>query len=73
MGRTSLDADGDYLYSVTAVFPSQYKGFCKIDYAHRIKLGDMVGKLEKTDNPMLPVSGVACEKCVRDLPRAVRE
>jgi hypothetical protein len=74
MPQISLDQDdlGDP-YVVTAVFPSQYKGYCKINLSHRIKLGQMVGKLAHADNPFLPVSGVACEKCLRDLARAPRE
>ncbi len=52
-------------YVIVAVFKSQYKGQCNLDDSHFYKFGDFVGKLERTDNPFLPVSGVCCNRCVR--------
>lgn len=51
-------------------FPAQFVGRCTLDYDHKIRLGDKVARVQRTDNPMLPVPGVACEKCLKILPRA---
>lgn len=52
------------------VFEAQYSGVCTINYDHRVKRGDRVAKVQRADNPMLPVSGVACAACVKVLPHA---
>lgn len=49
-------------------FPAQFPGYCVVNDDHRIRLGDKVARVGRSDNPMRPVSGVACEKCVRLLP-----
>lgn len=65
----SDDDDGQFgeEYVVIAVFPSQYSGVCNVDDGHRYKKGDYVGKLERSDNPFLPVRGVCCNRCVRTI------
>lgn len=56
-------------YVITKVFRSGYSGYCTLDPEHRIKRNDLVGKLGRADNPMLPVTGVACKYCVKHIPR----
>ncbi len=51
-------------------FPSGYNGSCTIDYDHRIRRGDVVSKVQKISNPMVPVSGVACASCTKVIPHA---
>ena len=51
-------------------FEAQYNGVCTIDRDHEIKRRDRVAKVQRADNPMLPVSGVACKNCVRILHHA---
>ena len=48
-------------------FRSQYPGWCTINDLHRIKVNDRVCRVQRADNPMLPVSGVACAACVRSI------
>jgi hypothetical protein len=55
---------------VSQVFTAQYPGNCKVCDA-RYKVGVKVGKLEREDNPFIPVTGVACPRCLRDIPRKV--
>lgn len=52
-------------YLVVAVFPAKFKGVCALDRNHAYKTGDFVGKLERSDNPFIPVPGVCCNRCVR--------
>lgn len=54
-------------YVITATFKAQYKGTCTLDIEHQYKTGDIVGKVERSDNPFLPVAGVACNRCVRSV------
>lgn len=51
-------------------FPAQYGGVCTLDYDHRIRRGDRVAKVQRADNPMLIVSGVACKDCIKGMPHA---
>lgn len=53
-------------------FDAQFPGRCTIDYDHNIRRGDLVARVQRADNPMLPVQGVACSACVRILPRVKR-
>lgn len=53
-------------FLITATFRAQFKGYCTLDPAHAYKVGDFVGKVERADNPFIPVRGVACNKCVRE-------
>lgn len=52
---------------VGRAFESQYSGRCTLDPDHKIKRGDRVARIQRKDNPMLPVSGVVCKNCVSDL------
>jgi len=51
-------------------FQAVYGGVCTINFDHIVKRQDWVSKVQFSDNPMLPVSGVACAQCVRVLPHA---
>jgi hypothetical protein len=64
------DDDGSFGddYVIVATFPSQYRGVCRVDETHSYKRGDYVGKLESASNPFIPVTGVACARCVRMVP-----
>lgn len=62
------EREGDF--EVTGTFPAIYSGECTLDNRHRVKRGDRVGKVRDVANPLIPVPGVACESCIRGLPRA---
>lgn len=62
--------DEDVEFEILRTFPAQYNGFCTIERAHKIKRGDIVAVVQRADNPMLPVKGVACRSCVSILPHA---
>jgi len=62
--------DDDVEFEILRTFPAQYHGFCTIERAHKIKRGDIVAVVQRADNPMLPVKGVACRSCVSILPHA---
>ena len=51
-------------------FDARFPGRCTIDPDHMVRRGDLVAYVQHADNPLLPVSGVACQACVRILPRA---
>lgn len=51
-------------------FDARFPGRCTIDYDHQIRKGDLVAYVQRADNPMMPVQGVACQACVKSLPRA---
>jgi hypothetical protein len=51
-------------------FQAQYGGVCTINMDHIVKRQDWVSKVQFADNPMLPVSGVACTSCTRILSHA---
>lgn len=70
MNPDDLDITPDHDYEILAIFPSQFGGYCTIEPSHRIKKGDRVSKIQRADNPMVPVPGVACSICTLDLPRA---
>ena len=57
-------------YEVLAVFPSQFSGVCTLNMTHKIRRGDFVSKIQRADNPFIPISGVACSMCTRDFPKA---
>lgn len=63
------DDDGTFgdKYVVVATFKSSFRGDCNVDETHTYKTGDRVGKLERSDNPFIPVTGVCCNRCVRTL------
>lgn len=51
-------------------FEAQYHGVCTLDYDHRVRRGDRVARIQRADNPMLPITGVACKNCIAFLPHA---
>lgn len=51
-------------------FVTAYRQTCNVDQDHAIKPGEKVAVLQRVDNPMLPVSGVACHRCIRLMARA---
>ncbi len=66
----SRDDPEDVFEVVGRAFEAKYKGYCAINYDHKIKLGQRVARVQRKDNPMIPVSGVACSECIRILPKA---
>lgn len=54
-------------------FESQFPGHCAVDWDHKVKRGDRVTKIQRADNPLIPVGGVACAKCTKIVPKAARE
>lgn len=54
-------------FEITAIFEAQFPGNCAINWDHRIKVRDKVARIQHADNPALPVRGLACTKCMRDL------
>lgn len=59
-------------YEIVAVFDAQFPGHCNMNWEHKIKPGVRVARLQHANNPALPVPGVACTKCMRDLEFAAR-
>lgn len=53
-------------------FETQFPGHCTINRDHKIKRGDRVVRVQRADNPLIPVPGVACKNCTKILPRAKR-
>lgn len=51
-------------------FEAQYSGVCTINYDHKVRRGDRVARVQRADNPMLPITGVACASCTKILPHA---
>jgi hypothetical protein len=51
-------------------FDAKFASRCAVDREHLIHYGDRVARIQRTDNPMLVVGGVACTKCLKILPRA---
>ena len=62
--------DDEEFEVIGKVFEAQYSGHCTIEYAHKIRRGDRVARVQRVSNPMLPVAGVACAMCVKILPKA---
>lgn len=52
---------------VGGTFEARYPARCTLDYEHKIKRGDRVAKIQRKDNPMLPVPGIACKNCTADI------
>lgn len=65
--KFSEDDDGEFAdpYIVVATFRAQFSGVCNLDDSHMYRVKDIVGKLERSDNPFIPVPGVCCNRCVR--------
>lgn len=57
-------------YELTAVFKAQFPSDCLINPNHRIRRNDKVGFVQLADNPTIPIKGVVCKWCIKDLPRA---
>lgn len=70
--NTGEVTDEDEYEIIGRVFEAAFPGHCTIDYEHRVKRGDSVARVQRADNPMLPVTGVACRACTLVLPRAKR-
>lgn len=71
--RGSVEIDIEEEFEVLSrSFEAQFPGRCTLDYDHVIKRGDLVARVQHAGNPMRPVQGVACSKCVKMLPRAKR-
>ena len=51
-------------------FEARYPGRCAVNYDHKIKLGTKVARIQRVGNPFQPVPGVACQSCIRELPKA---
>lgn len=51
-------------------FEARYPGRCTIDMDHRVKVGDLVSRVQHPSNPMIAVPGVACSMCTKSLPVA---
>ncbi len=68
-GMDQEEPDSDEIdFEVVRVFQAMYNGVCTIEPAHKIRRGDRVAIVQRADNPMLPVKGVACKACVSILP-----
>ena len=63
----SDDFIGDKYEIVGRTFESQFHGRCTLDRDHKIKRGDRVARIQRKDNPMLPIAGVVCKLCLGDL------
>ena len=63
--------DQDYEV-IGRVWKSQFSGDCTVDSRHHIRRGENVARVQYANNPMIPVPGVACSVCLRELPRARR-
>lgn len=58
---------------ITTVFKSVFVGDCALDPWHKIKRGDLIGKMVHGSNPLIPRRGYACKLCVREYPRYEEE
>lgn len=59
-------------FEVTETFLALYSGSCAIDNRHDVRRGSRVGRIRAIANPLIPIPGVACSSCVKELPRARR-
>lgn len=69
-GNEEEPDNDDIDFEILRTFEAKYHGVCTIDSAHKVKRGDRVAVVQRADNPMLPVKGVACRSCVSILPHA---
>ena len=56
-------------YLVTEVFKAQWHGDCTLDPWHRIRRGDLIGRVVPSSNPLVVVQGYACAVCVKSFSR----
>lgn len=61
------------VFEVTGTFIATRRGECTINNEHRIKSGDRIGRIREIENPLIPVPGYACSKCIKVMPRAAKE
>lgn len=66
----SHDHDNDEPYVITEVFKARFNADCALDDWHRIKIGDLIGRVAHADNPFVPIRGYACRLCVKTYPKA---
>jgi len=64
---TSPDPD-DY-EKIGREFEAAFPSHCALNWDHAVKRGDRVSRIQRADNPMLPVTGVACKTCTKLIPR----
>jgi len=62
----------DEYEAVGRPFDAQFPGYCAVNYDHKVKRGERVTKVQRADNPLIPVGGVACGKCTKIIPKAAR-
>lgn len=60
----------EHEYEVLRVIQVSYPATCNMDDRHRIRPGDKGARLQRADNPMWPVPGLACIKCIKGMPRS---
>ena len=62
--------DSPERFEILAIFDAQFPGKCIINRDHRIRYGESVARVQRADNPFLPVTGVVCYRCLKMIPRA---
>jgi len=62
--------DQDLEYEVVHTMISKESGVCCLNDSHRIRRGDKIGKLQRADNPFIPVAGWACRHCTVIYPKS---
>lgn len=62
-----VDPDEVEIY---ATFVVSYPARCRINWDHRIKMGEKAGKLQYKKNPMIPIAGSACQSCMKEISKA---
>jgi len=68
---SEIQPDNDDIeFEIVRVFDALYHGVCTIERGHKIRRGERVAIVQRADNPMLTVKGVACKACVSILPHA---
>lgn len=53
---------------VIRLFTATQSGQCCLVDTHKIKRGDIIGKLQHSGNPFISVPGWACKACTRSYP-----
>lgn len=64
---TGEAADSEYL--VTETFKAQWHGDCALDAWHRVRRGDLIGRVVMGNNPLVIIPGYACAVCVKTFAR----
>lgn len=55
-------------WEIIRLFTATSSGQCNLMPDHRIKLGDIIGKLQHSSNPFVSVPGWCCKQCARSYP-----